>query len=199
LTQKINTPAFIFDEKILRLDVGHLRNIADESSCRLLYSPKACSLDPVLNILSEYVDGFGCSSIYELKLVDQIAKIDQSIHLVSPLINEETIAPFGDRLGYVTMNLLFQWARLRDKISVFTQPGIRINPQLSFLNDPRHDPCRPDSKLGVPLNKLADIVNADHDLLEGLSGLHFHTNCDETDFAGLLATVRHIKDIIQRF
>ena len=58
MTQKINTPAFIIDEKILRLDVGHLRNIADESSCRLLYSPKACSLDPVLNILSEYVDGF---------------------------------------------------------------------------------------------------------------------------------------------
>ena len=43
------------------------------------------------------------------------------------------------------------------------------------------------------------MVNADYDLLEGLSGLHFHTNCDETDFAGLLATVSHIKYIIPKF
>jgi diaminopimelate decarboxylase len=43
------------------------------------------------------------------------------------------------------------------------------------------------------------MVNADYDLLEGLSGLHFHTNCDETNFSGLLATVRHIKDIIPTF
>tara|TARA_B100000809_G_scaffold134296_1_gene131987 strand:+ start:4024 stop:4308 length:285 start_codon:yes stop_codon:yes gene_type:complete len=77
--------------------------------------------------------------------------------------------------------------------------GIRINPQLSFLNGPRYDPCRPDSKLGVPSDKLAKLVEADYDLLEGISGLHFHTNCDEKDFSGLLATVRHIKDVIPRF
>ena len=84
-TKNINTPAFIIDEKILRHDTEHLRKIADEASCRLLYSPKACSLYPVLDVLSEYVDGFGCSSLYELKLVDQIAELGQSIHLVSPL------------------------------------------------------------------------------------------------------------------
>ena len=103
-TKNINTPAFIIDEKILRHDTEHLRKIADEASCRLLYSLKSCSLYPVLDVLSEYVDGFGWSSLYELKLVDQIAKLRQSIHLVSPLISEDTILPFGDSLGYVTMN-----------------------------------------------------------------------------------------------
>jgi len=76
---------------------------------------------------------------------------------------------------------------------------IRINPQLSYLNGPRHDICRPDSKLGVPLDKLAKLVEADYDLLEGISGLHFHTNCDEKDFSDFLATVKHIKDMIPRF
>ena len=77
--------------------------------------------------------------------------------------------------------------------------GIRTSPQLSFLNGPRYDPCRPDSKLGAPSDKLAKLVEADYDLLEGISGLHFHTNCDGKDFSGLLATVRHIKDVIPRF
>ena len=64
MTQKINTPAFILEEKILRHDIDHVRHIADQASCQLLYSPKACSLLPVLDILSDTVDGFGCNSLY---------------------------------------------------------------------------------------------------------------------------------------
>ncbi len=199
MTQTIKTPAFVIDENILRQDIALLRKIADEASCKLLYSPKACSISSVLEIVSGHVDGFGCSSLFEVTLVDQICGGDTPIHLVSPLLKEDTLRTIGDRLDYVTMNSLSQWSRLRGKISSLTQPGLRVNPQLSFLNDRRYDPCRPNSKLGTPIDKLAEMVNRDDELLQGIKGLHFHTNCDATEFASLLATVRHIQDLIPKF
>ena len=185
------------DETILRQDIALLRKIADEAACQLLYSPKACSLAPVLEIISESVDGFGCSSPFELELIRRKSRPGQSIHLVSPLLEAETLRPMGGRLDYVTLNSMTQWARLRGKISPKTQTGIRVNPQLSFLNDQRYDPCRPHSKLGVPIHQLAEL--AGDPTLAGISGLHFHTNCDATDFASLLATVRHIQDHLGKF
>ncbi len=197
MTQAIKTPAFVMDETILRQDIALLRKIADEAACQLLYSPKACSLAPVLEIISESVDGFGCSSPFELELIRRKSRPGQSIHLVSPLLEAETLRPMGGRLDYVTLNSMTQWARLRGKISPKTQTGIRVNPQLSFLNDQRYDPCRPHSKLGVPIHQLAEL--AGDPTLAGISGLHFHTNCDATDFASLLATVRHIQDHLGKF
>ncbi len=199
MIKTIKTPAFVIDENILLQDIALLRKIADEASCKLLYSPKACSISSVLEIASGHVDGFGCSSLFEVTLVDQICGGDTQIHLVSPLLKEDTLRTIGDRLDYVTMNSLSQWGRLRDKIPSATQPGIRVNPQLSFINDRRYDPCRPNSKLGVPIDKLAEMVSRDDELLQGIKGIHFHTNCDATEFASLLATARHIQGRIPKF
>jgi len=196
LTDKTNTPAFVTDEKALTKDLTLLRKIADQASCKLLYSPKACSLATVLRNVTHSVDGFACSSPFELRLVDQLCGAARSLHLVSPLIKGETLDEFGGRLDYLTFNSLSQWRHLRGRVSAKTRVGLRVNPQLSFIRDPRFDPCRPNSKLGVPIGKLAEVIESDPTALRGLTGLHFHTNCEGTDFASLLATARHIQDII---
>jgi len=61
LADKIDTPAFVTDEKTLQSDLELLRKIADQASCKLLYSPKACSLSTVLRSVNRQVDGFACS------------------------------------------------------------------------------------------------------------------------------------------
>jgi carboxynorspermidine decarboxylase len=198
LAHEIDTPAFVTDEKTLQSDLAQLRGIADEASCKLLYSPKACSLSTVLGNVARHVDGFACSSPFELRLVDRLRDGGQSLHLVSPLIKRETLDAFGARLDYITFNSLSQWRLLRDRVSSRSRVGLRVNPQLSFIRDPRYDPCRPNSKLGVPVAGLAELIETDPASLRGVTGLHFHNNCEATDFASLLATARHIRDIIPR-
>lgn len=196
LTTPIATPAFVIDQETLEADLAAIRRIADLASCQLLYSPKACALSDVLQRVSKNVDGFACSSPYELELVERVCGDAGSLHLISPLVKAETLEVFGDRLASVTFNSLSQWERLGAKASTRTRRGLRINPQLSFVRDQRYDPCRRNSKLGVPVHDLAELARSDPGRLEGIDGLHFHTNCDETDFASLLATVRHIEDVI---
>ena len=196
MADKIDTPAFVTDEKVLQKDLALLRDVADQASCKLLYSPKASVLSTVLQNIVRQVDGFACSSPYELRLLDQLCIGTRSLHLVSPLIKAETLAAFGDRLDYLTVNSLSQWDFLRDSVSPPTSVGLRLNPQLSFVRDARYDPCRQQSKLGVPMSKLADLVATDPAVLRGITGLHFHNNCDGADFGNLLTTARHIQSVI---
>ena len=198
LSDKIDTPAFVTDEKALQSDLALLRKVADQASCKLLYSPKACSLSTVLGSVTRQVDGFACSSPFELRLVEQLCGGIRSLHLVSPLIKRETLEAFGGRLDYLTFNSLSQWGLLRGCVSTATRVGLRVNPQLSFIRDRRYDPCQHNSKLGVPIARLAELVESEPGGLRGITGLHFHNNCESTDFACLLATARHIRDVIPK-
>lgn len=196
LTDLIETPAYVIDQKILKSDLTLLRAVADRASCKLLYSPKASSLATVITGAAPLVDGFACSSPFELRLVDRLCDGAPSLHLVSPLIRQETLGEFGDRLDHVTFNSLAQWETLRGSVCESTRVGLRINPELSFIRDPRYDPCRQNSKLGVPISQLVALAKQNPDSLRGIDGLHFHNNCESTDFASLLATARHIQDVI---
>jgi carboxynorspermidine decarboxylase len=194
--EELDTPAYVINEKVLDKDMRLLRQIADQAGCRLLYSPKASSLAPVLSGVAKHVDGFACSSLFELRLVCELCRGNGSLHVVSPLIDGSTLEEFGDRLNYVTFNSLSQWRNLRSHVSASTSIGLRINPELSFIRDARYDPCCTNSKLGVPVSRLAELLAEGRGVLEGIDGLHFHSNCESTDFASLLATARHIQDVI---
>ncbi len=52
---------------------------------------------------------------------------------------------------------------------------------------PIYDPCSPGSRLGIPLSQL------DEEALEGISGLHFHTLCEQ-GFEPLAGTVAAVED-----
>ena len=191
----IETPAFVIDEAVLRRDLERLRRLADRAGCALLYSPKANALAPVLRTVAARVDGFACSSPFELRLVDMLCP-GARLHLVSPLIRQETLAHMGDRIACVTFNSLSQWRAQRPFVSAATRVGLRVNPQLSFLDDPRYDPCRENSKLGVPAAALARLARAEPEALRGIDGLHFHNNCEGADLADLAVTARRLRDLL---
>ncbi|MEJ2464047.1 MAG: carboxynorspermidine decarboxylase, partial [Candidatus Thiodiazotropha sp.] len=72
--------------------------------------------------------------------------------------------------------------------------GLRINPQLSFLDDPRYDPCRQHSKLGAPLPQVVAQWRSGRLSTHILKGLHLHTNFGADSFDPLERTVRHLED-----
>jgi len=186
----LNTPAFVYDEAAIIGKLGLLAEIRRNSGCRVLYSIKASSFSLLLQRISRYVDGFSVSSLFESRLAYEVLGCRDGIHLTSPGLNQRDAAVIADTCGYVSFNSLAQWQRFRalgEKLNC----GLRINPEQSFLQDERYDPCCPDSKLGVPLSQLTGLdPPADH--LRGIRGLHFHNNCDSQDFRELELTVNKI-------
>jgi len=70
--------------------------------------------------------------------------------------------------------------------------GLRVNPQLPFVDDARYNPCRLHSRLGAPLEQIKQTLASQPELLQGIEGIHFHTNCDATDWSPLKKTVQHL-------
>jgi carboxynorspermidine decarboxylase len=186
----VNTPAFVYDEAAISARLELLSDVRRNSGCHILYSVKAASFPALLQRISHFVDGFSVSSLFEARLVQEILGRHEGIHLVSPCLKQHDAADIANTCDHVSFNSLAQWQRFHS-LATRMYCGLRINPELSFLSDERYDPCRPSSKLGVPLSELTSRSGY-AEQLRGITGIHVHNNCDSQNFRELEQTVNKL-------
>jgi carboxynorspermidine decarboxylase len=193
------TPAFLYDESLILDRLKLLAGLRAESGGRVLYSVKALPFTAVLALARPWIDGFAVSSLFEARLaaevLDRTADGERrgSLHITTPGLRAEEIGELAERCDYIGFNSLEQWRRLAPRTAGHASPGLRVNPGLSFLDDRRYDPCRPFSKLGVPVAELAAALADDPQLAASLEGIHFHTLFESRAFGPLRATLDRIE------
>ena len=189
--EPVDTPAFVYDERAIHRLLDYAEPLRER--CRVLFAVKSFSFAPALRVMARRLDGFAVSSLYEARLARSVIGDLGSVHITTPGLRGDEADEIGSLCDYVSFNSLSQWemraARLKDTVNC----GLRVNPQLSFADDCRYDPCRPQSKLGVPLDGLAAMLSDEPARLDGVRGLLFHSNCDSGDFGELRATVEHLQ------
>ena len=185
----IATPAFVYDEAAIERLLDHGDRVRAACSCRVLYSLKPFSYFDVLSRMAARLDGFAVSSLFEARLARQVTRGVGSIHLTAPGIRQQEVEEIGSLCDFVSFNSLSQWDMYHERLSGRASCGLRVNPQLSFVDDDRYNPCRPHSKLGVPLE---DLVALGPSGIPGLEGLQVHSNCESTQFNEMHATVMHL-------
>jgi carboxynorspermidine decarboxylase len=187
------TPAFVFNERRLQQNLELLHRIGSSSGCRILYSIKACPFTGLLKRIRDKVDGFSVSSLFEARLAHEILAGSGSLHITTPGLLRDEMPEIGDLCDHVSFNSLSQLERFSFLLGARASIGLRINPQLSFLHDPRYDPCRAYSKLGVPLPQVVAQWRNGKLPTADLAGLHLHTNFGSSSFAPLQTTVAHLE------
>lgn len=187
------TPAFVYDENRLHEVFALLEWARAQSGCKLLYSIKALPFAGVLRLAAEYVDGLSVSSLFEARLAREVLSGQGTIHITTPGLRPDEMAEIASLCDFVSFNSLPQWERLGPHLTGHASVGLRINPQRSFLDDPRYDPCRPYSKLGAPLHQVKASRESGALIGRGIEGLHLHTACELYSFGPLNETVLHIE------
>lgn len=184
------TPAFVFDEAVIRRRIGQLRDGC--AGLHVLYSMKACSVVPVVQLTAGSVCGFAVSSLFEAILAREVLGDASSVHWTSPCLSAADAAHLSRRTSHMVFNSLEQMERTERWIGPNVERGIRFNPRLSITDDVRYDPCRSYSKLGVPSEDLLRAAR-DGDLSRaGVRGVHFHTACCTRGWEPLRRTVRAV-------
>lgn len=98
-----------------------------------------------------------------------------------------------ETVDHVLFNSFAQWERFKGMVEAKNagratpiECGIRVNPEHSEGAVPMYDPCAPGSRLGVRLREFERFASAGGcpaqtppPGLKGLSGLHFHTLCEQ--------------------
>ncbi len=192
----ICTPAFVYDERVIQRLLDYADPLRSEGRCGLLFAIKSFSFAPALRVMAPRLDGFAVSSLFEARLARSLVGDAGSVHITTPGLRGDEADEIGLLCDYVSFNSLNQWKMHSWRLKGRANCGLRVNPQLSFADDCRYDPCRPHSKLGVPLSDLAAVLHEDPARVDGVRGLLFHSNCDSPDFSELLTTVEQLRACI---
>ncbi len=172
-TEKIKTPCYILDEKKLIRNLEILHGAEERTGCKILLAQKAFSMFSVYPLIAEYISGTACSGLYEAKLGFEC--MGKENHVFSAAYRDEEIDEIIDCCGHIIFNSFSQLDRFRDKVLAKDKKiGLRINPEHSTQTGHEiYDPCSPKSRLGITLK------NFQPDNLRGVTGLHFHTLCEQ--------------------
>ncbi|MDR3207070.1 MAG: carboxynorspermidine decarboxylase [Oscillospiraceae bacterium] len=180
------TPCYVVDEAALERNLALLRSVALRAGCRILLAQKAFSLYALYPLIGRYLDGTAASGLYEARLGRE--EMGKETHVFAPAYREEDFDQLLALCDHVVFNSFPQWSRYKDRaLAAGVRCGLRVNPEHSTQTHPLYDPCAPGSRLGVTAARF------DPAQLSGLSGLHFHTLCEQ-DSDALAETLAAVEE-----
>jgi len=188
---RVPSPCFVVDVAAVEANLRVLHRVQQESGAKVLAALKAFSLWRLGPLTRKYVSGICASGLNEALLGRD--EYGGEVHVFSAAFSETELRDILGFAHHVVFNSFGQWQRFQPLLREAKQKrpelqfGLRINPEHSEGTVPLYDPCAPCSRLGIPLSEFAGQS------LEGISGLHFHTLCEQ-DFRPLERTLKAVEE-----
>ncbi|MHB1484615.1 MAG: carboxynorspermidine decarboxylase [Saccharofermentanales bacterium] len=179
---KFPSPCYVVDERLLRKNLEILGSVREATGCKILLALKGFSMYSVFPMIGRYLSGIAASSLNEARLGYE--EMGGEVHIYSPAFLETEIDDIMKYSDHMIFNSFSQWSKYKgvvagrknDKGNAI-ECGIRVNPEYSEVSTPIYNPCYANSRLGVTLS------NFKPDELDGITGLHFHTLCEQNSDA----------------
>lgn len=174
----LKTPCYVVDEKLLTSNLEVLDLVQKRTGCKILLAQKSFSMYSVYPLIAKYLYGTTASGLFEARLgYEKMGKpFGKETHVFSPAFLDEEFDEIIEYCDHIVFNSFAQWNKFKDKIKNSGKNincGIRINPEYSEIETDIYNPCFTGSRLGTTLD------NFDENSLDGISGLHFHTMCEQ--------------------
>lgn len=192
---KVPTPCYIVDESALVRNLEILKGVRERTGAKILLAQKAFSCYHVYPLIAEYLDGTACSGLYEARL--GFEEMGRENHVFSAAYRDNEFDEIVSYCGHIIFNSFSQLDRYRDRVlAAGKKIGLRINPEFSTQEGHEiYDPCSPASRLGITRKNFRT------DDLAGVTGLHFHTLCEQNsdDLESTLnAVIERFGDVLEK-
>lgn len=171
--EQLPTPCYVIDEAKLEQNLKILHQVHADTGAKILLAQKAFSAYAFYPLIGRYIQGTAASGLYEAMLGHEEMGLEN--HVFSAAYREDEMEQIASICDHVVLNSLNQLEKFAPLlIQKGCQIGLRINPQHSTQEGHAiYDPCAPGSRLGVPVGELGEK------LPDCVSGLHFHTLCEQ--------------------
>jgi carboxynorspermidine decarboxylase len=169
---------FVISLPALRRNAAVLREVRDAAGCNLVLALKGFACWKAFPHIRDLLDGCCASGLWEATLAKEY--FGKHVITYSPAYDEEEIDALCEFTDHLDFNSPGQWLRFRERVTAHPrfksgalQCGLRINPEHSTGATPLYDPCVAGSRLGATAAQLDGLD------LDGITGLHFHTLCEQ--------------------
>ncbi|GAA9703851.1 carboxynorspermidine decarboxylase [Helicobacter pylori] len=200
----IPTPCYVLESERLEKNAKILEIVRQQSGAKILLALKGYAFWREFGILRQKLDGCCASGLYEAKLAFEEfggRESHKEICVYSPAFKEAEMSAILPLATSIIFNSFYQYATYKDRIldknkqleNLGLSPikmGLRINPLYSEVTPAIYNPCSKTSRLGITPSGFEKGVK-EHGL-EGVSGLHFHTHCEQNADA-LCRTLEHVE------
>ncbi len=200
----IPTPCYVLESERLEKNAKILEIVRQQSGAKVLLALKGYAFWREFGILRQKLNGCCASGLYEAKLAFEEfggRESQKEICVYSPAFKETEMSAILPLATSIIFNSFYQYATYKDRIldknkqleNLGLSPikmGLRINPLYSEVTPAIYNPCSKVSRLGITPSEFEKGVK-EHGL-EGVSGLHFHTHCEQNADA-LCRTLKHVE------
>ncbi len=200
----IPTPCYVLESERLEKNAKILEIVHQQSGAKVLLALKGYAFWREFGILRQKLNGCCTSGLYETKLAFEEfggRESQKEICVYSPAFKEAEMSAILPLATSIIFNSFYQYATYKDRIldknkqleKLGLSPikmGLRINPLYSEVTPAIYNPCSKVSRLGITPSEFEKGVK-EHGL-EGVSGLHFHTHCEQNADA-LCRTLEHVE------
>lgn len=175
----VKTPSYVIDENKLIDNLKILQKVQQEAGCKILLAQKAFSNFALYPLIGQYLAGTTASGLYEARLGHE--EMGKENHVFAPAYKEADIDELIKICDHIIFNSVNQLVKYKERcLAAGVEIGLRVNPQCSTQEDHAiYDPCAKGSRLGVTADRLKLELDKDSSVLDGVSGLHFHTLCEQ--------------------
>ena len=179
---------FVLDAPRLRANAAILASVQRRSGARILLALKGFAAWSCFPLLSRATGtgplwGTCASSVDEARLGRE--EFGGEVHAFAAAWDESEVEALLGLADHIVFNSLAQWRRFGPRITAHNRAvaagtarrpiscGLRLNPEHSEGATAIYNPCAPGSRLGIRPHQMQT------DALAGISGLHFHTLCEQ--------------------
>lgn len=198
----IPTPCYVVEKENLQKNAEILDSVQRDSGAKVLIALKGFAFWQSFDLLQS-LSGTTASGIYEARLgFEEFGgrESGKEICVFSPAYKDSEI----DSLLYIATHIIFnsfaQYQKFKPKIESKNAQlallglapikiGLRVNPLYSEVSPQIYNPCAPKSRLGITPDEFQKGLETYG--LDGISGLHFHTHCEQ-DSDALKRTLEHV-------
>ncbi len=174
-TSGLSTPCYIVDEKLIIKNLEILRSVIDRTGCKILLAQKAFSMYSLYPLIGRYLSGTTASGLFEARLGREEMPTGE-VHVYSPAYKKSEFEEIVTIADHIVFNGFSQYEKFYPAVKACgrdIESGIRINPEYSEIETDIYNPCFKNSRLGTVISQFPEK------LPDGISGLHFHTMCEQ--------------------
>jgi diaminopimelate decarboxylase len=181
VAKEFGTPVFAYDGKKIIDQLQNLKNAFSDNPLKVKFALKSLSNISILKLLHKHGAGMDAVSINEAKLAIGVGVNKDDINFTPSCVDFSEIVEGVDLGVSVNLDNLTMLEKFGKKYGSSYPCGLRLNPHIMAGGNYKISTGHGNSKFGISIYQLPDVMRLVHQYKIVINGLHIHTGSEITE------------------